>query len=162
MSSVVLGLGSNLGDRLANLSAAIDLLGEHGVRIVRQSAAWETEPEPPSQPRYLNAVVVAETELEPAELLAVAKDIERLLGRVPGPRWGPRPADIDILFYDARQIDEPELTVPHPRIAERSFVLAPLAEVMEGDLPVLGEPAGGLLEKLSGSAPVRAAALGRV
>jgi 2-amino-4-hydroxy-6-hydroxymethyldihydropteridine diphosphokinase len=162
VSTVVLGLGSNLGDRLANLSAAIALLGERGVRVVKRSAAWETEPEPPGQPRYLNAVLVAESDLAPGDLLAVAKDVERLLGRVPGPRWGPRPADIDILFYGDRQIDTPELTVPHPRIAERSFVLAPLAEVMEGDLPVLGAPADALLAKLSGAAPVRAAALGRL
>jgi 2-amino-4-hydroxy-6-hydroxymethyldihydropteridine diphosphokinase len=125
----------------------------------RRSAAWETEPVPPDQPKYLNAVVVAETDLSPEALLRVAKEVEGILGRIPGPRWGPRPADIDIVFYGDQRIDTAELTVPHPRTSERSFVLAPLAEVMSGTLPVLGETAGALLALLDGVPPQAIGAL---
>ena len=159
MNEVVLALGSNLGDRLANLVAAVDLLAERGVTTRRRSAAWETEPVPPDQPKYLNAVVVAETDLSPEALLRVAKEVEGILGRIPGPRWGPRPADIDIVFYGDQRIDTAELTVPHPRTSERSFVLAPLAEVMSGTLPVLGETAGALLAPLDGVPPQAIGAL---
>ena len=141
----MLALGSNLGDRLSNLQAAIDLLAERGVIATQASSVWETEPVPADQPRYLNAVVAAETTLGPSALLAAAKDVERLLGRVPSPRWSARPADVDILFFDDILVDEPDLQVPHIRIAERGFVLAPLAEVMPGPLPVLGESAKALL-----------------
>lgn len=159
MSEVVLALGSNLGDRLANLVSALDLLAERGVSTVRRSSVWETAPEPADQPMFLNAVVVGETELAPEGLLRVAKDVEGVLGRIPGPRWGPRPADIDILFYNDRRVETPELTVPHPRIGERSFVLAPLAEVMSGKLPVLGETAATLLARIEGPAPRATGAL---
>jgi dihydropteroate synthase len=145
--AVVLALGANLGDRLANLRAATELLGQHGVTVTARSSVWETEPVPPGQPRYLNAVVAARTALAPRELLAALKAIERQLGREPGPRWGPRPIDLDILFYDALRLDTPELTIPHPRLTERAFVLAPLAEAWPGDLPVLGRSASELLRE---------------
>lgn len=145
MTHVVLALGSNLGDRLSNLQAAIDLLAERGVIATQASSVWETEPVPADQPRYLNAVVTAETALGPQALLAVAKEVEHWLGRVPSPRWSARPADVDILFFDEMVVDEPDLQVPHIRIAERGFVLAPLAEVVYGSLPVLGETAEALL-----------------
>jgi 2-amino-4-hydroxy-6-hydroxymethyldihydropteridine diphosphokinase len=145
MTQVVLALGSNLGDRLSNLQAAIDLLAERGVIATQASSVWETEPVPADQPRYLNAVVTAETTLGPQALLAVAKDVEHRLGRVPLPRWSARPADVDILFFDEMVVDEPDLQVPHIRIGERGFVLAPLAEVVGGPLPVLGETAAALL-----------------
>lgn len=148
MSEAILALGSNLGDRPANLRAALDLLEELGAIPTRVSAVWDTPPFPPDQPRYLNAVVAVETDLEPEALLAVAKEIEHLLGRRPTGRWRPRPIDIDLLFCGEREVATETLTVPHPRIAERAFVLLPLAEVLEGTLPVLGRSAVDLLEGL--------------
>ncbi|MYD28832.1 MAG: 2-amino-4-hydroxy-6-hydroxymethyldihydropteridine diphosphokinase [Dehalococcoidia bacterium] len=148
MSEAILALGSNLGDRPANLRAAFDLLEELGATPTRVSAVWDTPPFPPDQPRYLNAVVAVETDLDPEALLAVAKEIEHLLGRRPTGRWRPRPIDIDLLFCGEREVATESLTVPHPRIAERAFVLLPLAEVLEGPLPVLGRSAVDLLESL--------------
>jgi len=145
MTIVTLALGSNLGDRLANLRAAIALLQERGVPAIRFSGVWETDPVPADQPSYLNAVITAETTLSASELLAVAKEVEYLLGRRPSRRWGARAADIDILFYGDQRIDEPGLVVPHPRIAERGFVLAPLAEVTDGPVPILNRTALDLL-----------------
>lgn len=151
MSEAVLALGSNLGDRAANLQAALDLLAERAVRAVRVSSVWETPPVPADQPRYLNAAAVVETDLAPEELLAVAKEVERLLGRRPAGRWRPRPIDVDLLFCGEREVDIESLTVPHPRIAERAFVLLPLAEVVDGPLPVLGRLAAELLRGLDTS-----------
>ena len=95
------------------------------------------------------SAIVAETGLDPPALLATLKEIERLLGRRPGRRWGPRPIDLDILFYDDLRFETPDLVIPHPRIAERGFVLAPLAEVLPGPLPVLGRTALDLLAEIS-------------
>lgn len=146
MTTVVLALGANLGDRLANLRAAVAMLEEAGVEVTVKSEVWETAPVPADQPAYLNATLVAETGLAPLELLALVKRIERDLGRRPGRRWGPRPADIDILFHGDLELESEALTIPHPRIAERSFVLAPLSDVWEGVLPVLGRTPAALLE----------------
>ena len=149
MTEVILALGSNLGDRPGNLRRAIELLGDEGIAVQRASSVWETPPVPADQPPYLNAAVVAETALTPPELLAAAKRIEHTLGRRPNRHWGPRPIDIDILFYGAEQVDEPGLQVPHARIAERAFVLVPLSEVVSGPLPVLGATALALLARLA-------------
>jgi 2-amino-4-hydroxy-6-hydroxymethyldihydropteridine diphosphokinase len=125
-----LALGSNLGDRLATLQEAVDALSrEPGIRVEASSRVWETEPVGPPQPRYLNAVLLIVTELEPPELLAACLRVESALGRVRRERWGPRTIDIDVLLFDERTIDEPELRVPHPRMHERAFVLAPLLEL---------------------------------
>jgi 2-amino-4-hydroxy-6-hydroxymethyldihydropteridine diphosphokinase len=126
-----LGLGSNLGDRHAALQRAADLLaGEPGVRLTRSSRVWETDPVGgPPQPDFLNAVVRAETDLEPAGLLAACQRVEAALGRVRAERWGPRTIDVDVLLYGAKAIDTPDLTVPHPRMVERAFVLMPLLEI---------------------------------
>lgn len=142
---VVIALGSNLGDRIANLRAAIRLMQERGIRVARASSAWETPPMPEDQPAYLNAVVSVETDLGPVELLGALKAIEHELGRRPGRRWGPRPIDLDLLFYGEQAVSTTDLEVPHPRIAERGFVLAPLAEVLRGPLPVIGKRAVELL-----------------
>ncbi len=148
MTGTVIALGSNLGDRVGNLRAALRLMEERGVAVERTSSIWETAPVPEDQPAYLNAVARVETSLGPSELLATLKGIEHELGRRPGRRWGPRPIDLDILFYGEEGVATQELEVPHPRIAERAFVLAPLAEVVSNALPVLGKTAVELLEGL--------------
>ncbi|MCC6381921.1 MAG: 2-amino-4-hydroxy-6-hydroxymethyldihydropteridine diphosphokinase [Dehalococcoidia bacterium] len=143
-----LALGSNLGDRVANLRGAVRRLEEASVAIERRSSIWETEPVPAGQPPFLNAAVRARTELDPGALLVLTKAIEQALGRRPGPRWGPRPIDVDILLFGDVRVAEPGLDVPHPRLAERAFVLAPLAEVTPAPLPVLGARALDLLARL--------------
>ena len=148
MTNVALALGSNLGDRLGNLRAAIVLLGERGVAIKAASSVWETAPVPADQPAFLNAAVVGSTVLDAQAVLQAGKEVEYLLGRRPGRRWGPRPADLDILFFGDAQIATAELTVPHASIVQRAFVLVPLSEVMRGRLPVLGETALALLQRL--------------
>jgi 2-amino-4-hydroxy-6-hydroxymethyldihydropteridine diphosphokinase len=144
----MLALGSNLGDRLQNLRAAVRLLPDWGVTVTRTSSVWETAPVPADQPPFLNAALVGETALSPEDLLAALKAIEREIGRRPSRRWGPRPIDLDILFYSHQQVATPNLTIPHERITERGFVLAPLAEVSPGELPVLGVTAVALLEQV--------------
>lgn len=145
MTRVVIALGSNLGDRLGNLRAAIAALATRGVTPVTRSSVWETEPVPSGQPPFLNAAITAETGLSPPDLLAALKAIEYQLGRRPGPRWGPRPIDLDILFYGEESIETDTLVIPHPRISERAFVLAPLSEVAHGPLPGLSRSAAELL-----------------
>ena len=132
-----LGLGSNLGDRLANLQAAVDALQtEPGLRVTVSSRVWETTPVGgPPQPDYLNAVIRVETDLSARDLLDVARRVEARLGRVRKEPWGARTLDVDILLFDEERIDETDLVVPHPRMAERAFVLLPLLE-LEPD-PVL-------------------------
>lgn len=126
-----LGLGSNLGDRLANLQAAVEGLHDQaGVRVVVSSRVWETAPVGgPPQPDYLNAVVRAETDLSPRDLLEACRRVEEGLGRVRAERWGARTIDVDVLLYDGRSVDEPGLVVPHPRMRERAFVVLPLLEL---------------------------------
>jgi 2-amino-4-hydroxy-6-hydroxymethyldihydropteridine diphosphokinase len=125
-----LALGANLGDRLANLQAATDALdATPGVRVVRSSRVYETDPVGPPQPDYLNAVIEVRTRLEPHRFLETVLRVERDLGRVRGERWGPRTIDIDVLTFDALVLDDPSLTLPHPRMHERAFVLIPLLEL---------------------------------
>jgi 2-amino-4-hydroxy-6-hydroxymethyldihydropteridine diphosphokinase len=127
-----LGLGSNLGDRRANLQAAVDALGVRGVRVATSSSVYETAPvgEVLDQPAFLNACVRIETGLEPEPLLDVAKAIERELGREAGSvRHGPRPIDVDLLLLGPRAHESPRLSVPHPALLERRFVLVPLLEL---------------------------------
>jgi len=131
MTTAYLGLGANLGDRLANLQRAVDLLAEvSGLRVARSSRVYETEPVGgPEQPEYLNAVVEVETDLAPHDLLEACLSVETRMGRVRAEPWGPRTIDIDVLTYGDETIDEPDLVVPHPRMHERGFVLVPLAEL---------------------------------
>jgi dihydropteroate synthase len=156
---VAIALGSNLGDRAANLRAAVNLLEERGVHVTARSSIWETEPIPADQPAFLNAVVTVETSHPPEELLAVLKRIEQQLGRRPERRWGPRPIDLDILFYSDQRLLTDELKIPHERILERNFVLAPLAEVMPGMLPIVGVTASEALGKVGEGGLRRAGAL---
>jgi len=130
VTAVVLGLGSNVGSRSRNLSAARRRLREKGVRILRQSQVIETEPwGVTDQARFLNQVVEGEWNGSPRQLLEAAKAVEREGGRVETKRWGPRVVDVDILFFDDLQVDEPDLVIPHPRIKERPFVLQSLDEL---------------------------------
>ena len=126
--TVYLGLGSNLGDRQANLDKALEFLSQR-LRMGEISSIYDTEPLGDSnQPRFLNLVCQAFTRLEPSALLALAKGIEHKLGRV-GKSGTPRTIDIDILLYGDQVIETPELVIPHPQMTERAFVLIPLDEI---------------------------------
>jgi 2-amino-4-hydroxy-6-hydroxymethyldihydropteridine diphosphokinase len=126
---IYLSTGSNLGDRSLNLRNAIAHLTP-SVQPLIQSAVYETEPWGYiDQPAFLNQVIKASTTLEPFDLLAFFKKIEVSLGRQETFRFGPRLIDLDILFYDDLILDTPQLTIPHPRITERAFILVPLAEI---------------------------------
>ena len=130
MTTVVLGLGSNVGTRSRNLSAARRRLRQKGVRITRQSRVIETEPwGVTDQPRFLNQVVEGDWQGTPRQLLRAAKGVEREGGRIQTKRWGPRVIDVDILYFDALRVNEPDLVIPHPRIAERPFVFESLEEL---------------------------------
>ena len=125
-----LALGSNLGDRLEHLGEAVRLLeGTDGVDVVRSSRIYETDPVGPPQPAYLNAVIEVETTRSPRELLQACRAVEDATGRVRAERWGPRTIDVDVLTFDERTVDEPDLQIPHPRMHERGFVLVPLGEL---------------------------------
>lgn len=127
--TVYIALGTNLGDRLANLRTAIQSMPPEIV-IVAESHVYETPPWGyEDQPAFLNMVIKAETGLEPESLLTYLKQLEVELGREQNFRWGPRLIDLDILFYDNLVIDTPPLVVPHPRLHERAFVLVPLMDV---------------------------------
>jgi 2-amino-4-hydroxy-6-hydroxymethyldihydropteridine diphosphokinase len=127
-----LGLGSNEGDRLGALRAARDELERHGVTVVASSSVYETAPqgEVLDQPDFLNACLAIETELAPEQLLDVCKSVERVLGRLPGgPRHGPRPIDVDVLLLGDVVHNSGRLTLPHPEVGARRFVLEPLLEL---------------------------------
>ncbi len=126
----VVGMGSNLGDRMGLLAAGLEGMARaEGVRLLSVSRVYETEPVGPPQPHYLNAVAILATTLPPMALLRLLQDLEARAGRRRGIRWGPRTLDLDLLFYGDEVISLPELEVPHPRVEERAFVLAPLAEL---------------------------------
>ena len=146
MPIIYLALGTNLGDRLANLRAAIACLPPV-VTVLAESPVYETPPwGVTDQPAFLNMVLKGKTRLEPLALLAHLKHLETELGRVPAIRWGPRRIDLDILFYDDLVLDTPELTLPHPCLHERAFVLVPLADLEPGLVhPALGKPVRELL-----------------
>lgn len=126
-----LGIGSNLGDRLANLQRAVDgLVAADRVEVAAVSSVYETEPVGgPEQPEFLNAVVAVDTSLTPHALLALGQRLEAEARRVRTERWGPRTLDVDVLLVGDEQVDAPDLEVPHPRMGERGFVMAPLAEL---------------------------------
>ena len=134
-----LGIGSNLGNRLGYLQLAVDALAAaDDLRVVGVSPVYETAPVGgPEQPEYLNAVVALETSRSARSLLELAHEIEADAERVRDVRWGPRTLDVDILLVGDERVDEPDLVVPHPRLAERRFVLEPLAE-LDPDLVVPG------------------------
>jgi 2-amino-4-hydroxy-6-hydroxymethyldihydropteridine diphosphokinase len=130
-----LGLGSNVGDRAAHLRVAIEMLAERGVEVEAVSSAYESEPvgEVPDQPDFLNAAVRIRTRLEPEALLGACKEVEAERGRVLGaPRHGPRPLDVDLLLLGDLELSTAGLTLPHPDVTSRRFVLAPLLELDPG------------------------------
>lgn len=127
--TVYLALGTNLGDRAANLRAAIDALAPE-VMLTAESPIYETEPWGyTDQPAFLNMVVSVQTDFSPLELLDYLKNLEQTLGRAPSFRNGPRLIDLDILLYDDWVMDTPRLVIPHPHLHERAFVLVPLADL---------------------------------
>jgi 2-amino-4-hydroxy-6-hydroxymethyldihydropteridine diphosphokinase len=152
MATAFVGIGSNLGEPERQIAAALErLASEDGIDLVAVSTLRETEPVGYlDQPSFLNGAAQLETELPPRELLERLLAIEARLGRVrgEGPRFGPRMIDLDLLLYGDETIDEPGLTVPHPRLAERRFALQPLAELAPGlEIPGLG-PIQALLAEL--------------
>jgi 2-amino-4-hydroxy-6-hydroxymethyldihydropteridine diphosphokinase len=142
---VYIGLGSNIEDREFHLKEAIRLLQLHpDINIRRCSSIYETDPVGfTEQPAFLNMVIQVETKLVPAELLNHMFAVEQQLGRIRDIRWGPRTIDLDLLLYGKHQFSEPELVIPHPRMAERAFVLVPLLEIADeesiSDLDMLKE-----------------------
>jgi 2-amino-4-hydroxy-6-hydroxymethyldihydropteridine diphosphokinase len=157
MERVYLSLGSNMGERAANIGRAIAALGERGIRVTRESSLYETEPvEFREQDWFLNSVVEGETELEPGELMKELLAIERSLGRERRVPKGPRVIDIDVLFYGDRVSNEPNIDIPHPRLSERRFVLVPFAEIAPGARhPVLGKTTAELLAETPDRSEVR-------
>src|SRR3990172_892228 len=156
MTRAYIALGANLGDRHGNLIAAIDRLRQH-VTLIDLSAVYETEPWGiVDQPRFLNAACAVETDLPPRDVLALLKSIEADLGRQPSVRYGPPTIDLDLLLYGDAVVDDPDLGVPHPRLAERAFVLVPLAEIAPATVhPILRVSIPDLAARVGASGVVR-------
>lgn len=144
--TTIFSIGTNLGDRAANLQRALDRL-QSQLTVTAVSPVYATAPwGEPNQPEFYNICVAAETDLPPQDILAFIKSIEAEMGRVPSYRWGPRLIDIDLILYGSEVIELPELTVPHPRLAERAFVLVPLADIVPDFVhPVTGRDLASLL-----------------
>lgn len=131
MPDALIGLGGNLGDVSATFRAALAALEAGGCRLLAASSIWKTPPwGKTDQPAFLNACIRVETALAPRALLALCLTTETALGRVRSEKWGPRTLDLDVLDVDGRTVDEPGLVLPHPFLAERAFVLLPLAEIV--------------------------------
>lgn len=131
MAIAFIAFGSNLGDREKNIEEAKKLLEQNDIHILKASKIIETDPVggPPNQKKYLNGVVKVQTQLEPIKLLQMLLGIEDELGRVRTEKDGPRTIDLDILLYDNKKLQTEELTIPHPRMLNRDFVLVPLKEI---------------------------------
>ena len=150
MGPIYLSLGSNLGNRLGYLQAAVEEIDRlPGTRVGRVSKVYETEPVGmPAQPDFLNLALEIQSDLSPAALLKSVKEIEAKVGRIETFRYGPREIDIDILFFGSEVVSEPLLTIPHPELTRRAFVLVPLAELASGFAdPVSGLTVRHLLER---------------
>ncbi len=157
MKRTYISIGSNLGDRAGYLRRALDLLKEQkGVRLDRVSSLYETEPVGGvEQGKFLNAVFSLDIALGPYELLGILQEIEARLGRKRDLRWGPRTVDLDILCYGDTVLEDPLLTLPHPRLIERAFVLVPLVEIAPSlEHPLSGKTMAAHLEALADKAGV--------
>lgn len=150
MATVYIGIGSNLGDRHKNCLRAIELLRQNGLLATKQSSLHETAPwGVTDQPAFVNMAVEIETDVDPQGLLSLLKKIEKGMGRQETLRWGPRIIDLDILLYNAVTLNTDALTIPHPLMHEREFVLKPLAEIAKELMhPVLRRKIGDLYEAL--------------
>lgn len=150
MPTVYIGIGSNLGSREQNCLKAIALLSENNITVTKQSSLYETEPwGVKDQPEFINMAAEASTDLEPLRLLKILKEIEKELGRQETERWGPRAIDLDILLYNDLAINTPELTIPHPSMHIRAFVLKPLSEIAPDKVhPVMGKTIKELLASI--------------
>ncbi|MDJ0844194.1 2-amino-4-hydroxy-6-hydroxymethyldihydropteridine diphosphokinase [Crocosphaera sp.] len=130
MSKCAIALGSNLGDSLNILETTITLLSQHpSIELISHSPWYQTTPIGPPQPDYLNGCAILETSLTPEDLLQTLLGIEQKFGRIRREKWGPRTLDLDLLLYDDLILDTPSLTIPHPLMLERAFVLVPLADI---------------------------------
>jgi 2-amino-4-hydroxy-6-hydroxymethyldihydropteridine diphosphokinase len=155
-----LGLGSNIGERRANLQAAVDALGHHGVTVLRSSSTYDTEPvgEILDQPDFLNACIEIDTEHDPIELLDACKAVEREVGRAAGgPRQGPRVIDVDVLLLGGLYYESDRLRLPHEQVTSRRFVLVPLLELDPDMALPSGERLAGSLAALGAGQQVRVA-----
>ncbi len=133
LNRAAIALGANLGDTVATLNSAIDVLTQHPtISLISRSSWYQTAAVGPPQPDYINGCIVIETELEPQELLTLLLRIEDQFGRVRQERWGARTLDLDLLLYGDRTLSTPHLELPHPRMTIRAFVLVPLAEIAPG------------------------------
>ena len=159
MKNIYLSLGSNIGDRAQNLALAMDAFALLGVRVVKQSSVYETEPvELREQDWFLNCVVEVETNLRPQELMQVLLNIERSMGRERTVPKGPRIIDVDILMFGSESVHESHLEIPHPRMADRRFVLVPLTEIAPETVhPVMRKTIQQLLEDTPDHSEVRRA-----
>jgi 2-amino-4-hydroxy-6-hydroxymethyldihydropteridine diphosphokinase len=148
----IVALGTNLGDKAANINRAIALLTEHGdVSLVARSRNYATEPwGKTDQDWFVNAAIAVATQLAPRDLLARCKEIERRMGRVPTEKWGPRVIDLDLLVYRGIVLDDPDLILPHPHIGARAFVLAPLLDIAP-DLVINGKSVRAMYEDIDAS-----------
>ncbi|MBC6435238.1 2-amino-4-hydroxy-6-hydroxymethyldihydropteridine diphosphokinase [Nostoc sp. HG1] len=151
LTKCAIALGSNLGDSLATLKSAIETLKNTPEIAVKSHSSWyQTAPVGPPQPDYINACAILEVALEPEQLLASLLEIETKFNRIRREKWGPRTLDLDLLLYDDLILETPTLTLPHPRMTERAFVLVPLAEIAPDWVhPVTKSAIGKILETVN-------------